>query len=287
MGNVNFERGQVWYVDFDNGFGGNIASGRPVLLVSSDIDCERNDYVEVAVMTRQDKKMIVNVRVMSGGVSGYVLCNSINSVEKSRLRDCKGKLSDSDMAKVDEGILIALGMKDARSTATAGAEVVELTVERDMYKRLYERALEKLVESAYARESRPVDVASQPEPPQKKTARVIADPVEPEPEEQPPQPKQRAVRVVTNEVDPDSVKPEPSKKKNSWTRHEPVAGAEKVNINTCVAQDLTAIGMERSAAHSITGYRNKNGAFSDVLDLLKVKRISAAMLEKFEHLLEV
>lgn len=63
---------------------------------------------------------------------------------------------------------------------------------------------------------------------------------------------------------------------------------KKVNVNTASGKEITeATGMPMADAYSISGYRNKNGVYTCLEDLLNVKRISSGKLEKYRSMLEV
>lgn len=56
--------------------------------------------------------------------------------------------------------------------------------------------------------------------------------------------------------------------------------AEKININTASTETLSQIPGLDSLASKITSYRDANGSFSGLTDLLNVDGINEALLEK-------
>lgn len=62
-----------------------------------------------------------------------------------------------------------------------------------------------------------------------------------------------------------------------------LALAANLNINQASAKDLQNLpGIGKVKAQAIVDYRNEQGAFQNVRDLLKVPGIGAATLEKIE-----
>ncbi len=58
------------------------------------------------------------------------------------------------------------------------------------------------------------------------------------------------------------------------------ASIEKININTCTAEDLQTLpGIGPALAQRIIDYRSKHGYFSSVADLAKVEGIAESRLE--------
>lgn len=65
-------------------------------------------------------------------------------------------------------------------------------------------------------------------------------------------------------------------------------GFEKLNLNTATAMELHKVcGIPQTTAYSITGYRNKNGPFQSVEDLLKVKQVAKSKFSQYREFLEV
>lgn len=62
---------------------------------------------------------------------------------------------------------------------------------------------------------------------------------------------------------------------------------QKLNVNTATVEELVAVGINRTTAQHIRGYRNKNGLFGSLEDLLNVNRCGTRWLEKYREKLEV
>ena len=78
------------------------------------------------------------------------------------------------------------------------------------------------------------------------------------------------------------------KKIKAGTENETVASIEKININQADAKALTTLkGIGKDRAVMIIEYREKNGPFKKIEDLMKVKGIGKKIFEKNKHLLSV
>jgi competence protein ComEA len=78
------------------------------------------------------------------------------------------------------------------------------------------------------------------------------------------------------------------KKKGVNKSNETVASIEKININQADAKALTTLkGIGKDRAVMIIEYREKNGPFKKIEDLMKVKGIGKKIFEKNKHLLSV
>lgn len=74
---------------------------------------------------------------------------------------------------------------------------------------------------------------------------------------------------------------------------EPVAepGVEsapkKVNVNTASVEELMSIGLNAATAKEIRAWRNKNGSFVKLEDLLALKYFGKTIMKRYGHMLEV
>ena len=81
---------------------------------------------------------------------------------------------------------------------------------------------------------------------------------------------------------------EPPKVEEPEVKQEDDPGFEKLNLNTATAKELHDIaGIPQTTAYSITGYRKKNGPFSSIDDLLKVRNVFPGTIAKCREFLEV
>lgn len=63
---------------------------------------------------------------------------------------------------------------------------------------------------------------------------------------------------------------------------------KKVNVNTATPEEMReALGLNMVTCNTIRAYRNKNGPFAKIEDLLNVKHIYAGTLKRLGHLMEV
>ena len=78
------------------------------------------------------------------------------------------------------------------------------------------------------------------------------------------------------------------KKEGAAKSAETVASIEKININQADVKALTTLkGIGKDRAVRIIEYREKNGPFKKIEDIMKVKGIGKKIYEKNKHLLSV
>lgn len=69
---------------------------------------------------------------------------------------------------------------------------------------------------------------------------------------------------------------------------EPMAGDDKVNVNTATVDEIVAgTGMGKQTAYAIVLYRNKNGPFRKMEDLLKVQRFGEGCMRTYGDMLTI
>lgn len=106
-------RGEIYFVELINQYGGSVERGsRPVVVVSSEIGCRSASVVMVAPLTTKCKSLSCNVNVnwTCGWKPSQVLCNQLTTIPKTLLTECVGRLTPAEIDAVDDAILISLGL---------------------------------------------------------------------------------------------------------------------------------------------------------------------------------
>ena len=220
MANGYFERGEIYQVRADDGFGCETGVFRPGIIVSNDLGNKTSPTVLVAYLTTKDHKERLNYETYATGRRSFVLCNQIITVDKRRLGSLMGVLNQAEMREVDDRLeeVFDLGYtddtalkekdreieardaviaeKDAKIAALKAlvaelkttAENAELAfkVESAMWQKLYEKALNQVVDMKYTNDlflkghlgrdseaPKPVEVPKVPEPPKPPVEPVV------------------------------------------------------------------------------------------------------------------
>src|SRR6266576_6282883 len=103
-------RGEVYWVTLDPTVGTEIAKTRPSLIVSNDIGNQNSQRVVVAPLTSQGIGRVYpfEVLVPAGeaglGLTSKVLMSQIRAIDKQRLRQRVGALSEERMDEVNRAI---------------------------------------------------------------------------------------------------------------------------------------------------------------------------------------
>lgn len=313
--NGEFLRGEVYYLVYNHPsmLSGNRAH-RPVLIVSSNKGNEVTPFVQVLSLTTQVKHGFMYPPVESTGKTSYVKCNEIQSVPKDDLDKYVCTLTEAEMEAVDRAMMVALGLNNSTDNAendeiatlkeeiaSLEDELDETIIQRDIWKRMYGKAIDKIADKRIEPPA-PVEVVAV-------AAEEVAEEEEPSlvdlntctetalrkcgcnptiakniiarrpytkvcelklvPQLTRMGYKLLEKQVCVNEV---PVKEEPPK----------VETVEKVNINTATAKEIMdGLGVGKFYAYCITSHRNQNGNYGSVEELSDVKRLAKDFVERF------
>lgn len=110
-----YRRGDVILVDLEPVIGSEQGKVRPAVVIQNDIANEYSPVLIVAAITSSSRAIHptdVEVPASEGGLrkNSKILLNQIRTIDKQRVVDKWGHLSDETMAKIDEALKISLSL---------------------------------------------------------------------------------------------------------------------------------------------------------------------------------
>lgn len=105
-------RGEVWWVAFDPSVGGEIQKTRPALVISNNAANAALNRVIVIPMTSQISKIYPGEALVNlNGEKRKAMGDQVMTASKGRLRTKVGSLDSTDMAAVENALLLQLGIR--------------------------------------------------------------------------------------------------------------------------------------------------------------------------------
>lgn len=115
---MNIRRGDIYYADLSPVVGSEQGGLRPVLIVQNNVGNRYSPTVIAAAITSRlgKAKLPTHIDIQAGEVGlardSVVLLEQIRTLDKRRLREKMGHLSDPVMEQVDTAITISFGLGD-------------------------------------------------------------------------------------------------------------------------------------------------------------------------------
>lgn len=104
-------RGEVWWVDFAGGVGGEIRKKRPAVIVSSDASNRFLNRLQVVPLSSRLQKLYPSeAYVTVSGRQHKALADQLTTVSRQRVERLMGDLSRADMADVETAIRTQLDL---------------------------------------------------------------------------------------------------------------------------------------------------------------------------------
>ena len=112
---MELKRGELYYADLSPVVGSEQGGVRPVLIVQNDIGNKYSPTVIVSAITSRltKAKLPTHVELKSGDAGlnkdSVVLLEQLRTLDKRRLKERIGEMSESNMKKVNKALLVSLG----------------------------------------------------------------------------------------------------------------------------------------------------------------------------------
>lgn len=113
--NMTIKRGELYYADLSPVVGSEQGGVRPVLVVQNDVGNKYSPTVIAAAVTSKINKAKLPTHIeLPSNMYGLqkdsvILLEQIRTLDKRRLKERIGELSETTMSRVDNAILISLG----------------------------------------------------------------------------------------------------------------------------------------------------------------------------------
>lgn len=109
------KRGDVFYADLSPVVGSEQGGVRPVVIIQNDTGNKYSPTIIIAAITSQTGKTDLPTHAkLNDDVNlpknSVVLLEQIRTIDKRRLRDKVGQLSDKMMRRIDKALLISIGI---------------------------------------------------------------------------------------------------------------------------------------------------------------------------------
>ena len=114
---TSVRRGDIFYADLSPVVGSEQGGTRPVLIVQNDTGNRHSPTVIAAAITSQVGKARLPTHITVPGIEAglskdsVILLEQIRTLDKRRLREHMGRLSDEQMSRVDQALEVSFGLR--------------------------------------------------------------------------------------------------------------------------------------------------------------------------------
>lgn len=152
---MDFVRGSIWYVESGYSTGSEQRPGRPAIIVSNDTNNKHSSTVEMVYLTTAPKHDLpTHVTIRSTSRVSTALCEQISTVSVERLGSYCGHVSDSELAAIENAMLISLGIQLASVSEESEetppmpeSRLAEVEARCRVLQELYDALLDRLVKA--------------------------------------------------------------------------------------------------------------------------------------------
>lgn len=114
---MTVKRGDIYYADLSPVIGSEQGGVRPVLIVQNDVGNKYSPTVIAAAITGQKFKtelpthIKINADCCGLSKDSIVLLEQVRTLDKKRLKEYIGALSETDMQRIDSALIVSMGLK--------------------------------------------------------------------------------------------------------------------------------------------------------------------------------
>ena len=112
------KRGEMYFADLSPSVGSEQNGFRPVLIIQNNVGNKYSPTVVIAAITSKPKKTLMptHYSLQGSGLENpsVVLLEQLQTIDKLRLCDYIGQVSENSMKGIDRAIAISLGLKYAK-----------------------------------------------------------------------------------------------------------------------------------------------------------------------------
>ena len=110
------KRGQIYYADLSPVVGSEQGGYRPVLIIQNDMGNRYSPTTIAAVITTRKTKANLPTHIWLNSECGLpkesmVECEQVRTIDKKRLKNFMGQVSEEVMQEIDKGLKISFALK--------------------------------------------------------------------------------------------------------------------------------------------------------------------------------
>lgn len=120
------KRGEIYYILPSPAVGHEQAGKRPAIIISNNLGNIYSPVVEIIFITTKCKKSLpTHVVIYSSKRKSIALCEQVTTIDKSRILNYIGKVTEDELEKINQAIKISLGMEETNMSKKNELTVTE------------------------------------------------------------------------------------------------------------------------------------------------------------------